>query len=194
MEPVAAAENGPHETMNVRVIGLGNVLMSDDGFGPYAARVLDAFYEFPDNVKIVDGGQPGIDLLPCLLNADAVVLIDTVKSEGSPGDVQVYLLDEILRSEPHSPVCPHDPGITEALVSVSAAGAMPRYVVLVGVVPEWVATGTVLSDPVRAAIEPVIALTITQLDRLGVRARRRGTPREPDTWWERKGETARIPH
>ena len=110
--------------MNVRIIGLGNVLMSDDGFGPYAARVLDAYYEFPDNVRIVDAGQPGIDLVPYLANADVVILIDTVRATGTPGDLHAYPLSEILDAEPHSPLCPHDPGITEALVSVSAAGGV----------------------------------------------------------------------
>ena len=141
--------------MNVRIIGLGNVLMSDDGFGPYAARVLDAYYEFPDNVRIVDAGQPGIDLVPYLANADVVILIDTVRATGTPGDLHAYPLSEILDAEPHSPLCPHDPGITEALVSVSAAGAMPQHVTLLGVVPEWIATGVWLSESVRAAIEPV---------------------------------------
>jgi hydrogenase maturation protease len=180
--------------MNVRIIGLGNVLMSDDGFGPYAARVLEAFYEFPDNVRIVDAGQPGIDLVPYLANADVVILIDTVRAKGTPGDVHAYPLEEILQSEPHSPSCPHDPRISEALVSVSAAGTMPRHVVLLGVIPEWIATGVWLSDSVRAAIEPAIGLTITELDRLGVRAKRRSTPRQPDTWWERDTTVLRVPH
>jgi hydrogenase maturation protease len=178
--------------MNVRIIGLGNVLMSDDGFGPYAARVLDAYYEFPDNVRIVDAGQPGIDLVPYLANADVVILIDTVRATGTPGDLHAYPLEEILDAEPHSPLCPHDPGITEALVSVSAAGAMPQHVTLLGVVPEWIATGVWLSESVRAAIEPVIGLTITELNRLGIRAKRRSVPREPDTWWERDADAIRI--
>ena len=50
----------------IRVLGLGNVLMSDDGFGPYVARVLEAFYEFPDDVEVIDVGTPGLDLTPYL--------------------------------------------------------------------------------------------------------------------------------
>lgn len=192
MQPKGAFDKAVWGAMNVRIIGLGNVLMSDDGFGPYAARVLEAYYEFPENVRIVDAGQPGIDLVPYLANADAVILIDTVRAKGTPGDVHAYPLEEILQSEPHSPLCPHDPGISEALVSVSAAGAMPRHVVLLGVIPEWVATGSWLSDSVHAAIEPVIGLTITELDRLGIRAKRRAVPREPDTWWERASDLIRI--
>jgi hydrogenase maturation protease len=179
--------------MNVRVIGLGNVLMSDDGFGPYAARVLDAFYEFPDDVRIIDAGQPGIDLVPYLANADVVVLIDTITAAGTPGDIHAYGLDEILRTSPHTALCPHDPGISEALISVSAAGALPEHVLLLGVIPEWVATGATLSPVVRAAVEPVIGLTITKLDRLGIRAKRRAVPRNPDTWWERASDLALVP-
>lgn len=192
MEPKGEVGKAVRGDMNVRVIGLGNVLMSDDGFGPYAARVLEAYYEFPDNVRIVDAGQPGIDLVPYLANADVVILIDTVRAKGTPGDIHCYPLDEIMRAEPHSPLCPHDPGISEALVSVSAAGAMPRHVILLGVIPEWIATGACLSDCVRAAIEPVVGLTITELDRLGIRAKRRSVPRELDTWWEREADVLRV--
>jgi hydrogenase maturation protease len=193
MQPKDAVGKAVWGTKNVRIIGLGNVLMSDDGFGPYAARVLEAYYEFPENVRIVDAGQPGIDLVPYLANADVVILIDTVRAKGTPGDVHAYAPEEILESDPHSPLCPHDPGISEALVSVSAAGAMPRHLVLLGVIPEWVATGSWLSDSLRAAIEPVIGLTITELDRLGIRAKRRAVPREPDTWWERESDLVRLP-
>ncbi len=192
MEPKGELGKAVWGSMNVRIIGLGNVLMSDDGFGPYAARVLEAYYEFPDNVRIVDAGQPGIDLVPYLANADVVILIDTVRAKGTPGDVHRYPLEEIMQAEPHSPLCPHDPGISEALVSVSAAGAMPRHVLLLGVIPEWVATGVWLSDSVREAIEPAISLAITELDRLGIRAKRRSVPREPDTWWERDSDMIRI--
>lgn len=172
--------------MTIRIIGLGNVLMSDDGFGPYVARVLDAFYEFPNDVDVIDAGTPGLDLTPYLMNADAVIFVDTVSAEGSAGDVREYRLADILRQPPQPRMSPHDPGIKDALLTVAAAGVGPREVLLVGVIPEWVATGVRLTRSVHAAIAPVVGIIGAELQRLGVHPRLRPIPRDPDTWWERE--------
>ena len=178
--------------MNVRILGLGNVLMSDDGFGPYAVRVLEAFYDIPEDVQVIDAGTPGLDLTPYLIDADVVILFDTIKAPGKPGDVHVFQLDDILRHPPQPRLSPHDPGIKEALLTVAAAGAGPKEVLLIGVVPEWIATGVALSPSVRSAIAPVLGLALTELERLGLRPHMRPVPRQPDTWWERAPEVSYV--
>ena len=178
--------------MNVRILGLGNVLMSDDGFGPYVVRVLEAFYEAPGNVQIIDAGTPGLDLTPYLLDADVVIIADTIESGGAPGSIHVFQLPDIVRHAPQPRLSPHDPGIKEALLTVAAAGAGPKEVLLIGVVPEWTATGVKLSRPVRSAIAPVLGLILTDLERMGIRLEMRPVPREPDTWWERDAAAPRV--
>jgi hydrogenase maturation protease len=174
-----------------RVIGLGNVLMSDDGLGPFVARVLDATYECPPGVEFVDAGTPGLDLTPFLIDCDAVVFVDTVTSSGAPGEVRVYDRDAILRVPPQTRTGGHDPALKEALLTVAAAGTGPSSVTLIGVIPEWVATGVELSDPVRAAIQPVIAAVLFELERFGASVRPRRYPRNPETWWApQSGEAA----
>ena len=174
--------------MNIRILGLGNVLMSDDGFGPYAALVMDAFYEMPEGVQVIDAGTPGLDLTPFLLDADAAIILDAVKAPGSPGDIHTFHLDDILRQAPQPRLSPHDPGIKEALLTVAAAGAGPTSVLLIGVVPEWTATGVHLSKAVRDAIAPAIGLALSELQQLGLQPRVRPFPHHPDTWWEREPE------
>jgi len=176
--------------MNVNIIGLGNVLMSDDAFGPYVVRVLDAFYELPDHVQVIDAGTPGLDLTPYLLDTDVVIFVDTVKAAGRPGDIHTLPLGEILNHAPQPRLSPHDPGLKEALLTVAAAGGGPSHVLFIGVVPEWVATGVQLSPAVRSAIAPVIGVAIEELESLGIRARIRPIPRQPDIWWEREPEAA----
>ena len=168
----------------IRVLGLGNVLMSDDGFGPYVARVLEAFYEFPEDVEVVDVGTPGLDLTPYLLGTEAVIFIDTVTSDGAPGETRVYDRDEILKYAPQARTGPHDPALKEALLTVDAAGAGPKVVTLIGVIPEWVATGVTLSPVVSDAVTPVVRTVIDELDRLGVAAVPRPVPETPHIWWE----------
>ena len=168
----------------IRVLGLGNVLMSDDGFGPYVARVLEAFYEFPEDVEVIDVGTPGLDLTPYLLNTEAVIFIDTVTSDGAPGDTRVYDRTEILRHPPQARTGPHDPALKEALLTVDAAGAGPKRVTLIGVVPEWIATGVTLSPAVSGAVTTVVRRVIDELDRMGVPAIPRPVPETPHIWWE----------
>jgi hydrogenase maturation protease len=172
--------------MNIRVLGLGNVLMSDDGFGPYVARVIDAFYDMPDNVQVIDAGRPGLDLAPYVLGADVVILIDTLTTAGTPGDIHTYELDDILAHSSEPLLSPHDPGIRAALLRVGRAGSGPSHVLLVGVVPEWEATGVHLSPALREAVAPAIGLVVAELEHHGAAPSLRAVPRTPDTWWERR--------
>lgn len=154
--------------MNVRVIGIGNVFMSDNGFGPYVVRVLDAFYELPPGVQLIDGGAPGADLSSHLAAADASIVIES-SGTGTPGDIRV---SRARRDE---------------AILHSADTNMPwsDEAMFVNVVPEWSATGVILSRSVRTAVAPVIALVVAELERLGQPPRLREEPRQPDTWWER---------
>lgn len=171
--------------MNIRIIGLGNVLMSDDGFGPYVVRVFEAFYDLPQRVQVIDAGTPGLDLTPYILDADVVMFVDTLSAEGRPGDIRQFRFADIVGHAPAVPLGLHDPGVKDALLAAAAAGMGPKDVLLVGVIPEWIATGVSLSRPVRSAIAPVIGVLATELERLGIRVNLRTKPRPPDTWWER---------
>lgn len=167
----------------IRVLGLGNVLMSDDGFGPFVVRVLEANYECPEGVEFIDAGTPGLDLMPYLLGTDAVIFVDTVSTRGTPGDLRLFDRDAILKVPPQARTGGHDPALKEALLTLEAAGAGPRSVTLVGAVPEWIATGVELSEPVRASVDRAIEAVCAELERLGVAVTRRARPLVPDTWW-----------
>ena len=167
----------------IRVIGLGNVLMSDDGFGPFVVRVLEAAYECPPNVELIDAGTPGLDLVPYVLDAEAVIFVDTVSSRGVPGEIRVYDRDAILQVPPQARTGGHDPALKEALLTVAAAGAGPTRVALVGAIPEWVATGVVLSPRLEQAIAPAVRAIVDALSGLGVRLTPRGYPGVPHIWW-----------
>jgi len=167
----------------IRIIGLGNVLMSDDGFGPYVVRVLEALYECPPGVEFIDAGTPGLDLTPYLLGADGVIFVDTVSAHGEPGEIHVYDRDAILRVPPQTRTGGHDPALKEALLTVAAAGGGPSRVTLVGAIPEWVATGVSLSPRVEAAVGVAIHAVVDAVAAQGVCLERRLEPLAPDTWW-----------
>ena len=108
--------------MSVAVLGLGNVLMGDDALGPYTVRVFEAQYEVPEGVEVRDLGTPGLDLTPHLADLTRLILVDTVRSDGDPGDLRLYRLEEVLQHAPGPRVSPHDPGVKEALLSLRFAG------------------------------------------------------------------------
>ena len=169
--------------MKIRVLGIGNVLMSDDGFGPYVARLLDATYEPMPGLEFVDVGTPGLDLTPYLLDSDAVIFVDTVSSHGTPGEIRIYDRDDIVRHPPQTRTGGHDPAMKEALLTVQAAGAGPKHVTLIGVIPAWIATGVALSPQVQGAVGRAINAVVRTLASLGVRPVLRAEPLAPDVWW-----------
>jgi hydrogenase maturation protease len=176
----------------IRVLGLGNVLMSDDGFGPLVVRVLEAHYECPPGVEFIDVGTPGLDLTPFLLDAAAVVFVDTVTSRGEPGGIRIYDRDAILRVPPQTRTGGHDPALKEALLTVAAAGGGPIHVTLVGAIPEWVATGVTLSPRLEAAVGPAVRAIVDTLAGLGVRLTRRARPAVPHIWWAQAREVEAL--
>jgi len=84
----------------VHVIGLGNVLMGDDALGPWVIHHLSANYELPDDVQLLDAGTPGLDLTPYLSGVPVVILVDTVRSDGAPGELRLYRKESLLKLAP----------------------------------------------------------------------------------------------
>jgi len=167
------------------VLGLGNVLMGDDGLGPAVVHAFEAEYVVPPGVEVVDLGTPGLDLLPWLADVERVILVDTIKSDLPPGTVRVYEKADLLRHAPTARVGPHDPGVKEALLALEFAGRAPQEVVLIGVVPESTALGLELTSAVKAAVPFALEQIASALAKCGSPARRRtddvSTPCWPHT-------------
>lgn len=167
----------------IYVLGIGNVLMGDDGFGPAAVRAFDAAYDPGAGVEVVDIGTPGLDLMPWLFDADRVVIVDTVKADAPPGTVRTYDKAAILRYAPSVRVGPHDPGVKDALHAVEFAGRGPRDVTLIGVVPSTVAMGTELSTAVVRAMPQVIDAIVRTLRAYGEAPVPRADAAPAVPWW-----------
>ena len=168
----------------VRVVGLGNVLMTDDAFGPWVIHHLQNAYEFPVSVELVDAGTPGLDLTPFLSGVQAIVLVDTVKSQGAPGELRLYRREQLLKLAPPPRLSPHDPGVSETLQLLELAGEAPSELLLVGAIPDKVGKGIGLSAPVASAVQSAAELVLLELVRLGIPMGRRVEARETLPWWE----------
>ncbi len=176
---------------SIGVVGLGNVLMGDDAFGPWVVQVLLAENAFPEDVAVNDLGTPGLDLVPWVTDLEALILVDTVRAEAPPGTIRLYRRDDILKHPPGTRLSPHDPGVKEALLTAEFAGQAPREVLLVGAVPERTEMGVGLSAPVRHAVSAAAEEVLRELARLGRPATRRDTLAAPRIWWEEAGADGR---
>lgn len=172
----------PH-VPRVVVAGLGNVLVGDDALGPWVVRTLEARFELPPSVTVIEG-TPGNDLVPHLMGADAVIVADTVTTRGAPGTIVRYRRDEILRTPPALRVNPHQPGLKDSLFTLELLGEAPGEVLLVGVIPEVLETGLGLSPSVRAAVDRVVDEVVRELARLGLPATPRADAPPVHPWWE----------
>ena len=171
-------------TREVRVLGLGNVLMGDDALGPWVIEELLAGWEFCATVSVVDVGTPGLDLTPYLAHADTVLLVDTVHSLGPPGTVKVYTREQLLARSPQPRTSPHDPGLTEALLALELEGSGPKRVILIGVVPGRTEKGIGLSPAVRAAVRPAAEKVVEFLALLGAAPEPKAEALSAAPWWE----------
>jgi hydrogenase maturation protease len=169
----------------VRIIGVGNVLCMDDGLGPFAIATLDAEYEFPEGVEVLDVGTPGLDFTPYLSDARMVMVLDTVRGDEPPGTLRLLRDHEIVSKPPPSRMSPHEPGLREALMATELSECSPDEVLLIGVVPESTGQGTRLTDAVRESVPEVVKTVVGELNRLGLAPSRRVPALEPDAWWEK---------
>ena len=181
---------GGGDEAEIRVLGLGNVLMGDDAAGPWVVEHLRAEYDVV-GASLTDVGTPGLDLVPHIGGARVVVLVDTVKSAGEAGELRLYRKEEILKHPPGPRTSPHDPGVKETLLYLDMAGQGPEEVLLVGIVPGRVEKGLGLTPAVAAAVPEAARAVVAELRRLGVRVERRegAVPARP--WWA--GEETAAP-
>lgn len=168
----------------IAVIGMGNVLLGDDGVGPCVIGMLARHWEFPDSVELIDAGTPGLDLAGLLCGREAVIFVDTVAATAAPGEVRLYRDHELERALLLRPrVSPHEPALAEALAIAGLACGGPSRVLLIGVVPQSVEVSVGLSPSASAAAEVAADAVLAALWNWEVPVRRRTTRRKPVLWW-----------
>ena len=157
------------------VLGVGNILLSDEGAGVHAVQRMMTRYSFSEDVRVLDGGVTGmVGLLPIIEETDHLILLDAALCPGPPGTVRRYTLSDFKRVVPKK-LSSHDIGFLECLAIAEATGQAPESVVVIGVRPFDMATLSMeLSEIVADKIDDMIKLALTELESLGV------TPKKTD--------------
>jgi hydrogenase maturation protease len=164
--------------MKITLIGLGSILMRDEGVGVAAVRALEDRYELPPELEVVDGGTSGLDLLPYLEGRDRVLFVDAVNFQREPGYIGVLINQEIpALFAPKGSL--HHLGLMDVLAAAQLMDIAPREVCLIGVQPQVIELGLELSELLKEKLEPLLARIISKLEEWGVKCRvREGTGKE----------------
>ena len=161
-------------TRRIVVLGVGNILWADEGFGVRCVEALGEGFELPDDVVIMDGGTLGLALVPELLDVTHVLLFDAVEHRGEPGSLVVARDDEVPLLMGGNKLSLHQVGVNDIFASLELLGHKPEHVTVVGIRPVLLADyGGSLTDPVRAQLPAALALGIEELRRWGVEVRER---------------------
>jgi len=152
---------------SILVLGLGNTIMTDDGFGVEVVTTLASRYHFLGEVTLLDGGTLGLDLLPYLEDVDSLLIIDALDMRDEPGKIFRLEGDEVPRAFA-SKLSVHQMGLQDLLAVAQLQGHAPRKLVVWGVQPECIEMGTELTATLAAAVEPMLICVLKELQGWGI--------------------------
>lgn len=159
--------------MTVAVVGLGNLLLSDEGVGVHVVQRLSETHRFPEDVALIDGGTSAIDLLDQLADVQHIIFVDAARTGGAPGNL-VELEGEQLPVWFRQRMSPHQIGLADLLATLRLMDCVPDSVTLIGIEPQSMELGTALTPVVQAAAAEAAAKVVVRLAALGFPALSRG--------------------
>ena len=159
------------------VLGIGNLLIGDEGVGCKAVEELSRRYTLPAAVECVDGGTAGFGLLSMIDSKGHLILIDALRNDRPPGTV-VMVEDEHVPRAFLARTTPHQLGICDVLAAAQLCDAMPKRLTLYGIEPKQLDVGIGLSPEVEAGMEKTIGAVVEQLRHFGYEVKRNGIKSE----------------
>jgi hydrogenase maturation protease len=155
------------------VLGIGNLLIGDEGVGCMAATELARRYTLPQNVECVDGGTAGFELLNMIDGKEHLILIDALRNDQQPGTV-VLVEGEHVPKAFLARTTPHQLGICDVLAAAQLCDTMPTSLTLYGIEPKQLEVGIGLSPEVEAGMEKTIGAVVNQLRHFGYEVKPNG--------------------
>ncbi len=144
------------------VLGIGNLLLTDDGVGIRAIQLLEERYTLPEEVLVVDGGTCGLDLLQFLEGVDHLVIIDAARLGKTPGSIARMEGDQVpaylaLKTSPH------EIGLPELLFTARLTDIYPPRVVVLGMQPESIETSLGLTPAVAVHLDKLVEMAAVEV-------------------------------
>jgi hydrogenase maturation protease len=152
--------------LSVLVLGIGNLLLSDEGAGVKAVEELQNRYDCSDAVEIVDGGTSGSELLPYFEDRSHILIIDAVKTGNKPGAiVRIENPPAFFQKK----LSPHQIGLADVLGLAAITDNLPRNITLFGIEPKKLSTGLDLSTEVARSLSRLVDMVVEELKSIGVK-------------------------
>ena len=152
---------------NILVMGIGNLLLQDEGAGVRAVEEFARKYDTPSYVELLDGGTSGIELLQHLPGRDVLILVDVVRNGKPCGTLSRFEGDDVP-SLFQNKISPHQLGLSDLLATARLMDAMPKKVILYGIEPKNLDTGLEMSAEVSANIGNLTDLLAGEIRAQGV--------------------------
>ena len=154
--------------LNVLVLGLGNILLSDEGVGVRAVEELQRRYDCSEAVEIVDGGTVGFELLPYFDERSHILIVDAVKADNKPGTI-VRIDDPPAYFRART--SPHQIGLADVMGLAVITDNLPDNIALFGIEPKQLSTGLTLSNEVAQNLSRLVDMVVAELEAIGVQVK-----------------------
>lgn len=152
------------------ILGVGNLLLTDEGVGVRVIERLLAEYDLPEQIQVLDGGTLGLDLLYYLEGVKNLLIIDAVEMDAEPGKL-IRMEGGKVPAFLSMKMSPHQIGIPDMLFAAKLRDLYPRNVVLWGIQPAKLDVGMELSPLINAKIDVLVGKTLAELDAWGYSVR-----------------------
>lgn len=159
--------NDNTKTKKTGILGIGNLLLSDEGFGIHTIQYLEEKYTFPDTVRLNDAGTAGIYMAPFLEECDPVLVIDVIVMDDEPGSVHCFNSKDIAAGTIPSKMSPHQLGLLEMLEICKLRDCNPENVEFFCVVPADLQTSMKLSPQVAPRVKEIAERIVARLRKDG---------------------------
>lgn len=166
-----------NDTGPIVVLGIGNVLWADEGFGVRCVEALQQQWSFAPHVELIDGGTQGLYLIHHVQSAERLLIFDAIDYGLEPGTMRLIEDDEVPRFMGAKKMSLHQTGFQEVLMLALLTERYPRQVLLIGCQPEELEDyGGSLRPRIRLAVDDAVALAVERLRQWGARPVPRAAP------------------
>jgi hydrogenase maturation protease len=151
----------------ILVIGLGNILLKDEGVGVHTVNDMGKRYTFSPPVELIDGGTMGLDLLPFFEEYKRILIVDAVDFGKEPGHIEA-IEDEHIPFVFLPKLSAHHIGLYDVLFAAELMDIKPEKICLIGIQPESIDVGLEMTAQIRSNMVRITEQIVRKLEEWGV--------------------------
>jgi hydrogenase maturation protease len=151
----------------ILLLGMGNILMQDEGIGVRAVELFSSQYNVPPNVNIMDGGTTGIELYDPIINCDYLIVADSINTGDKDGSL-IRIANEKIPAFFQTKLSNHQLGLSDLLALMRLKNTTPKQVILIGMVPYSLENKLGLSPQAQKNIPKMVVMLVDELRKLDI--------------------------